>query len=45
MKLNKKKKKKYCIIGAHTGVYPGPLEPKSDELTTWLRGQIVRLPN
>ena len=30
------------MLGAHPGIDPDPLAPKSDTLTTRLRGQVVR---
>ena len=38
----KRRKIKQGIIGVQPGIDPDPLVPKSDTLTTRLRGQVVR---
>ena len=39
----KKKKNKQFVIGAHPGIDPGPLVPKSDTISTRPRPQVMRI--
>ena len=44
-KKTRQSKQGIIHVGAHLGIDPGPLVPKSDTLTTRLRGQVVRARN